>query len=89
MSSAEFDIEHAGEMYWVEVEYSRTWVDDSFNCHIGGRDGVHECGHWEVDPEDWAIRSCTDGEGDEVDVGLVPGLEDLIAETVCGLDVDE
>lgn len=89
MSKTEFDLEHGGEVYWVEVEYSTIEVDDSFDGHLGGYVHTFEDSHREVDPDDWSIISCTDGEGNEVDVGLVPGLEDAIGETVRGLDVDD
>jgi hypothetical protein len=89
MSQADLEVAHHGKTYWVEVEYERTWVDDSFDHDWGGRRQTEECGHWEVDPDDWSIISCTDEEGDEIDVGLVPGLEDTISETVRGIDVDD
>jgi hypothetical protein len=93
MRKTEFDLEHKVggkvEAYWVMVEYSRTWVDDSFDHDWGGRRQTEICGHFEVDPDDWSIISCTDGDGEEVDVGLVPGLEDAIAETLLNLDVDD
>jgi hypothetical protein len=81
----EFEIEHKGETYWVEVSFDTTYVDDSFNCHIGGRDAVHKCGHREPDPDSLEVESCTDGEGVEVHVD--DDLMRAIARRVAELDL--
>jgi hypothetical protein len=83
--TAEFELEHLGEMYWVEVSFSRAYVDDSFDCHINGRPGTHKCGHWEPDQDSLDVESCTDGEGVEVHVD--DDLMSAISERVAELDL--
>lgn len=85
----DFDIEHKGVSYWVVVEFERTWVDDSFDHDWGGRTQTEECGHWEVDPDDWNVSSCTDETGQEVDIDDVPGLEKAILEHLLEMEVDD
>ena len=85
----EFEVEHEGEVYWVEVEFSTHTVDDSFDGHLGGVVHTFEDSHREVDSESIEIVSCTDGEGEEVDFATSPGLDDLIVETTEHLDVDD
>lgn len=83
--TAEFELEHLGEMYWVEVSFSKAYVDDSFDCHINGRPGTHKCGHWEPDQDSLEVESCTDGEGVEVHVD--DDLMSAISERVGELDL--
>ncbi len=87
--NAEFDIEHNGEAYWVVAEFERTWVDDSFDHDWGGRRQTEECGHWEVDPDDWSVSCCTDGEGNDVDIDDVPGLSKAILEHLLEMDLSD
>lgn len=84
----EFDLEHEGEMYWVEVEFDTIRVDDSFDGHLYGRVHTFESSHREPDLDTLEVISCTDGAGEEVDPDVVPGLMKAIAGHVAELDLD-
>jgi hypothetical protein len=87
--SREFEVEHHGETYWVEVEFDTIEVDDSFDGHRGGYVYTYESSHREVDPDTIEVVSCTDLDGNEVEPDIIPGLYDLIVETTSNLDVED
>jgi hypothetical protein len=64
----EFELEHEGEAYWVEVEFRTIRVDDSFDGHLAGRVHTFEASHREADIDSLEVVSCTDGAGEEVHV---------------------
>jgi hypothetical protein len=85
----EFEMKFEGVTYQVKVCFSRRWEDDSFDCHINGRPGTHECGHWEADIDTLQVVSCTDAEGQDEDPCWTEGLQEAIEEKVAELDCDD
>jgi hypothetical protein len=84
--TAEFDLEHGGEVYWVEVDFDTIRVDDSFDGHLAGRVHTFEASHREADIDSLEVVSCTDGEGEEVHVD--DELLAAIAQHVAEMDLD-
>jgi hypothetical protein len=82
---AEFDIEHEGEVYWVEVEFETTRVDDSFDGHLAGRVHTFKGSHREPDMDTLEVVSCTDGLAYEVEPD--EGMLKAIAAKVSELDI--
>ncbi len=82
----EFEIEHEGETYWVEVEFETTLVDDSFDGHLAGRVHTFKGSHREPDMDSLEVVACADGDGDEVDPPA--GLLKAIARNVAEIDLD-
>lgn len=84
-----FHIEHRGACYYVELEISGRWEDDSFDHEFG----TEECGHWEIDWDETEISvyEVTESTEEEIDVDDVPGLLRAIedrAETIDLSDLD-
>lgn len=82
----EFDLEHEGEVYWVEVDFDTVEVDDSFDGHLAGRVHTFKDSHREADTDSLEVISCTDGTGEEVDPD--DALMRAIAAHVAELDLD-
>lgn len=74
MRHAEFDIEHNGNCYFIEVAFETKTVDDSFDGHMAGYVYTYEASHDEVDLENYEITSCRDGDDNEVDPDSISGL---------------
>lgn len=85
----EFDLEHGGEVYWVEVEFDTISVDDSFDGHLAGRVHTFEASHLEPDMETLAIISCTNGDGVDEDPCWTEGLQEAIEAHVAELDLED
>lgn len=87
--TAEFEVEHAGEAYWVEVEFDTVEVDDSFDGHLGGRVHTFKDSHREPDMDSLEVVSCTDGDGVEEDPVYTEGLMEAIEAKVRELDLED
>ena len=85
--TAEFEVEHKGQVYWVEVEFDCHHIDDSFEGHMAGYQYTYHSSHREVDIDTLDITSCTGGDGDEVDTEEVPGLRRAIEDKALELEV--
>lgn len=83
----ELELEHKGVTYLVEVEFERTWIDDSFDHDWGGRRQTEECGHWEADADTLEVVSCTDHDGQEIEPDKE--LMSAIADEVMELDLND
>lgn len=83
----EFEVEHKGEMYWVEVSFETHTIDDSFDGHLAGQVHTFEASHREVDIDTLEVESCTDGTGEEVDLEAAPGLRRAIEDKALELEV--
>jgi hypothetical protein len=82
MRHEQFDIEHKGECYFIEVAFETKTVDDSFDGHMAGYVYTYEASHQEIDLETYEITSCKDGDDNDVDPstidGLIPYIEHLL-----------
>lgn len=87
----QFNIQHAGAYYSVELEIAGQWEDDSFDHDGGGRRQTEECGHWEIDWDETQVSAyeITEATEEEVDVDAVPGLLDEIMEHAEGIDLSD
>lgn len=83
----EFEVEHAGETYWVEVSFETHTIDDSFDGHLAGYSYTFKRSHREVDIDTLEVESCTGGDGEEVDIEAVPGLRRAIEDKALELEV--
>jgi hypothetical protein len=83
----QFNIQHAGACYSVELEIAGQWEDDSFDHEFG----TEECGHWEIDWDETQVSAyeITESTEEEVDVDAVPGLLDEIMEHAEGIDLSD